>query len=107
MNAKQKIRERFRSDVYKRDKFTCKKCSTERAEDALNAHHITDRNKMPNGGYVKENGATLCEGDCHMAAEKFHITDGAEWEEGLHPEDLYRMIGSSYELAVAASERLK
>lgn len=62
---------------------------------------------MPNGGYVKENGITLCEGDCHMAAEKFHITEGKEWVEGLHPNALYKMIGSSYEITVAVSEKLK
>lgn len=32
----------------------------ERAERDLDAHHITDRNEMPNGGYVPENGISLC-----------------------------------------------
>ena len=42
-----------------------------------------------------------------MAAEKFHITEGKEWVEGLHPNALYKMIGSSYEITVAVSEKLK
>lgn len=66
------------------------------------------------GGYVKENGITLCkyneegleEGSCHMMAEKFHISDGQEWEEGMHPDDLYKMIGSSKEVAIKVSEKL-
>jgi len=61
---------------------------------------------MPNGGYVKENGITLCEIH-HMLAEKFHISEGAEWEENMHPNDLYKLIDSSCELAYSNSERLK
>lgn len=36
---------------------------------------INDRHEMPNGGYAKENGITLCP-QHHMAAEKFHMTKG-------------------------------
>jgi 5-methylcytosine-specific restriction endonuclease McrA len=107
MNRKRKIRDNFRTQVFKRDNYTCVRCNTKRSESLLNAHHIADRSKMPNGGYVKENGVTLCEQDCHMAAEKFHISGGLEWENGLHPDDLYSMIGSSYEIAVKQSEKLK
>lgn len=42
-----------------------------------------------------------------MLAEKFHISGDTEWEPGMHPDDLYKLIGSSYEMAVKASERLK
>jgi hypothetical protein len=70
----------------------------------LDAHHITDRTLMPNGGYVKENGISLCP-TCHEKAEVFHSTGTAL--EGWAPEDLYKKVGSSYELAVEASERLK
>lgn len=68
----------------------------------LDAHHITDRNKMPGGGYVKENGITLCP-ECHAKAERFHQTNGEEHEMGFHPNDLYAIIGSSYEKALEAS----
>lgn len=57
---KKQIRESFRQSVFKRDNFTCKVCNTKRSIDELDSHHITDRNEMPNGGYVKENGVTVC-----------------------------------------------
>ncbi len=111
MSNKKDIRKNFRNDVYKRDNYTCKKCDhfygLEKAEEFLDAHHITDRNLMPNGGYVKENGISLCKEECHMKAEKFHITGGAEWEPEMHPDDLYSLIGSSKELAIKISENLK
>ncbi len=70
----------------------------------LDAHHITDRNEMPNGGYVKENGISVCD-DCHLKAEEFHSTGIAV--EGFAPADLYQKIDSSHEKAVAAAEKLK
>lgn len=106
---KKKIRQKFRDDVFKRDRCKCKTCGAthlENTEEFLDAHHITDRTLMPNGGYVKENGISLCKDKCHMKAEKFHITEGQEWEEGFHPDDLYKMINSSKEIAVRASEKL-
>lgn len=69
----------------------------------LDAHHITDRNLMPNGGYVKENGISVCP-SCHEKAEVFHSTGTSVT--GFSPDDLYKMIGSSYEKAVEASKRL-
>lgn len=74
-----------------------------KAEDELDAHHITDRNEMPNGGYVKENGISLCE-KCHLLAEEFHSTGVAA--SGYSPENLYKKIGSSHDRALQASERL-
>ena len=59
---------------------------------------------MPNGGYVKENGISLCP-SCHEKAEVFHSTGSAL--PGWSPDDLYARIGSSRELAEAASRRLK
>ncbi len=106
MNRKQQIRENFRKAVFKRDSYKCKLCNKSIRVSKLDAHHITDRTKMPNGGYVKENGITLCQNECHMKAEKFHISNGQEWEEKFHPNDLYSLIGSSYELAVKKSELL-
>ena len=117
---KKHIRKKFKEDVFKRDSYTCKICGDEyglhTADDYLDAHHITDRHEMPNGGYVPENGITLCkkekrytygsEESCHMKAEKFHITGGKEWNPAMHPHDLYELIGSSYEEAFMKSEQL-
>jgi len=63
------IRENFRNSVFKRDKNKCKMCNISGLE--LDAHHITDRTEIINGGYVKENGISLCH-DCHEKAEEFH-----------------------------------
>jgi 5-methylcytosine-specific restriction endonuclease McrA len=101
MKQKQAVRAAFRDSVFGRDNQKCKVCY----QPAVDAHHITDRTEMPNGGYVKENGISLCD-KCHMKAERFHITAGLEWEPNMHPDDLYRKIGSSHEKAVKASEKL-
>jgi 5-methylcytosine-specific restriction endonuclease McrA len=87
MKNKQKIREHFRNSVFDRDKYKCIMCGA----PAVDAHHITDRNLMPNGGYVKENGVSLC-GACHLLAEA--------QAEGFTPDVLYGIIGSTYEKAV-------
>ena len=104
--SKKEVRNNFRSSVFKRDKWACKVCDVKRIEDDLDAHHITDRSEMPNGGYVKENGITVCKEDCHFKVELFHITEGEEWNNGLHPNDLYNMIGSSKDLAIEKSKLL-
>jgi len=112
---KKEIRRLFRESVFKRDNWTCQVCGVRRSTnpDFFDAHHITDRSKMPNGGYVKENGITVCKEplikfdiSCHMRCEKFHISGDTEWEEGLHPDDLYKKIGSSLELAIQKSRLL-
>lgn len=105
--GKKDIRKNFRDAVFTRDKNTCKVCGKVQEDiNLLDAHHISDRSKMPNGGYVKENGITVCKDVCHLKVEWFHITEGKEWNDGLHPDDLYRMIGSSNELAIKKSEKL-
>ena len=96
MKRKQLIRQKFRDDVFHRDGYKCVFCD---ATTDLDAHHITDRSLMPNGGYVRENGITLCPKH-HLECEQFHISGGTDWVEGKHPDDLYRMIGSSHELAI-------
>ena len=101
MKEKQKIRMKFRNDVFERDNHKCLFCE----KDAVDAHHITDRNEMPNGGYVKENGISVCE-EHHLKCEEFHITDGQKWDIGFHPNDLYKMIGSSYIRAIIESKKL-
>jgi 5-methylcytosine-specific restriction endonuclease McrA len=102
-SEKKKNRENFRNVVFERDKHKCVTCGVSNVP--LDAHHIMDRNEMPNGGYVKENGISLCY-SCHLKAEKYHISNKTEFEPGYHPADLYRMIKSDYEKAVKASDAL-
>lgn len=104
-SEKKHTRERFRNSVFDRDGHRCRVCgwSLQTLELKLDAHHITDRNLMPHGGYVKENGITLCPA-CHEKAEVFHSTGQAA--PGFSPEDLYELIGSSRERASRASEGL-
>ena len=124
MKRKQIIRDKFRNEVFQRDGYKCRVCG--RNDVKLDAHHIEDRNEMPNGGYVKENGITLCKEakpnlsalvdgredefhtlSCHMRCEQYHISEGENWEEGLHPNDLYNKINSTIELAIEKSKQLK
>lgn len=98
---KKQVRANFRNAVFERDQFMCRVCSSK--DGRLDAHHVTDRNDMPAGGYVKENGISLCVG-CHVLAEQFHRTGVAE--PNYSPEDLYKLIGSSREAALAASQKL-
>jgi len=104
-NNKKMIRERFRTEVFARDKNRCRVCGV--LEVPLDAHHITDRNQMPNGGYVKENGIALCNqpGGCHEKAEVFHSTGKSL--PGFSPKELYALIGSSLDKAAESSKRLK
>ena len=69
----------------------------------LDCHHIINREQIPNGGYVKENGIILCS-YCHIQAEKFYETGVAE--SGYSVEDLFKIIKSSKELAVNKSKKL-
>jgi hypothetical protein len=104
--SKKKVRENFRNEVFKRDGFKCKICG--RNDTKLDAHHITDRHDMPCGGYVKENGITLCdlgEIGCHFKAEQYNL--GKKPPNGYMPDDLYKIIKSSYEIAVVESLKLE
>ena len=101
---KSEYRQTFRKEVFTRDKNHCKCCPSNSKE--LDPHHITDRNEMPNGGYVVENGITLCK-ECHMKAEKYHMTSGKEFTPGYHPDDLYKLIDSSKGKAFIKSQLLK
>ena len=101
---KQAVRKAFRDAVFKRDKYRCVMCDLkEMAENELDAHHITDRNLLPHGGYVKENGISLCT-ECHQKAEEFHST-GISYP-GYSPDDLYQKINSNLEKAIEASKKL-
>lgn len=101
MGKKKEIRAKFREVVFSRDKNKCRVCG--KADTPLDAHHITDRNEMPNGGYVLENGISLCS-NCHILAEKYHETGVAV--PGYSPEDLYSRIGSSKDLAIESSKSI-
>src|SRR5262245_5299164 len=104
---KKQVRQKFRDAVFARDGYACRGCgfasTPKRAEAELDAHHITDRHEMPNGGYVAENGISLC-ASCHEKAEAFHR--GEPVPPGFSPAELYARIGSSEAAARAASERL-
>lgn len=103
MSSKKKlIRAQFRDTTFKRDGFRCKICGE--ANKPLDAHHITNRTLMPNGGYVKENGISLCP-DCHEKAEVYHSTGTAL--PSFAPDDLYKLIGSNHNLAIKKSELLE
>lgn len=107
-NQKKLIRQAFRDACYKRDNYKCVTCgfksSKEKAEQELDAHHITDRTEIVNGGYVKENGISLCS-DCHMKAEHYHSTGVAL--PGFSIQELYEKIGSSLEKATISANKLK
>lgn len=79
------------------------KSSPALAERDLDAHHVINREAMPNGGYVKENGISLCT-SCHIKAEEFYSTGIAH--PGYSPDELYLKIGSTKERAIKASEKL-
>ena len=99
--SKKAIRKRFREDVFARDKYRCAACGKpgrdrqggskhlkfhkNKGEEQcfLDAHHIVSRDIAKDGGYVLENGITLCPG-CHIKAE--------ENEDGYKVEDLKAMI---------------
>ena len=95
-------RKEFREGCFERDGHKCKFC--DKTED-LDAHHITDRHDMPNGGYGKKNGITVCD-DHHLLCEEYHMNDGICNPE-YHPDELYRKIGTSYDEAYKECENLK
>jgi 5-methylcytosine-specific restriction endonuclease McrA len=108
MSKKKEVRRKFREVCLKRDKYSCVMCNIkaktpEEAEEIFDVHHITDRSLMPSGGYVKENGISLC-ATCHLKAEEYHSTGVACL--GFSPDDLYKKIGSTLEQAKKASEKL-
>lgn len=104
------MRAAFRDAVFAQSGYRCVVCGvaapTRDPESVLDAHHITNRNEFPNGGYVRENGAALCKvgKDCHRRAEAW-LQDG-KGEAGYDPDTLYRKVGSSREKAAAADARL-
>ncbi len=105
MNTKKLKRLNFCNNCMTRDSYRCAACKCpapegQKPEDYFDVHHIVDRHDMSNGGYVKENGITLCP-YCHEKAEVFHATGKAF--PGYSAKDLFEKIGSSKEEAVKAS----
>ena len=104
-SQKKTIRLAFRTAVFERDRYQCVMCGlhgqdrqgVDEGLPVLDAHHIENRNKFPNGGYNILNGISLCS-DCHVQAEVYHTTDVAV--EGFAPENLYTIIGSSFQKAL-------
>jgi len=116
-HKKKATRQAFRDKVFGRSKYHCECCGIKGVDRQsppvltkgtalpaipLDAHHITDRHDFPNGGYVLQNGISVCDA-CHMKAEQFHSTGTAV--PGFAPEDLYRIIGSSFVEAYEADEK--
>jgi 5-methylcytosine-specific restriction endonuclease McrA len=105
---KKAVRRHFRLAVFTRDGYRCAACERPGVDrqagpgTPLDAHHIYDRSLMPGGGYVVENGVSLCD-ECHLKAES-HWAPGVTPEPGFSPGDLYAMVGSSYEKALAAAK---
>ena len=106
MKNKKIIRKNFRESVLRRDVYKCRVCG--RNDVKLDIHQITDRTLMTSQGYCIENGITLCdtENGCHIKAEKYHISGGEIFINGFHPNDLYKLINSSYEIACKKSKEL-
>jgi hypothetical protein len=107
MSEKEQIRACFRDAVFARAGHRCQGpgCAFPIGVK-LDAHHVTNRKKMPAGGYVAENGIALCDvpGGCHERAEA--VDRGVVVDARFTAEALYRIIGSSLVEATAASERL-
>ena len=121
---KKRVRAEFRRAVFARARYRCECCSAfgrdRQGGDEhtnfhsaghscvalveLDAHHITPREIMPGGGYVAENGISLCE-VCHRNAEQALLEPAGQ--EGFGPARLYAIIGSSEDAARTASERLE
>ena len=97
--TKKQVRAKFRQSVFDRDGHKCKICGR---VDNLDAHHIINRNHMPNGGYVPTNGITLCD-ICHpLAEEAWDYYQKSQIMENLvryYPYSLFGLIGSSQEMA--------
>lgn len=64
-------RKEFKESVFKVTNGKC--CVPGCGCDAVDAHHILNRNLWTNGGYILSNGAALCEKH-HLEAERGVIT---------------------------------
>jgi len=69
-------RKQFREQVFSRDNNTCLVPWCEK--DAFDAHHIIERELWDDGGYIKDNGASVCSKH-HKAAEENYIPPQSFW----------------------------
>jgi 5-methylcytosine-specific restriction endonuclease McrA len=88
--------------VFDRDKHSCRVCDWHGDIEQLDAHHISDRHDFPAGGYVLENGITLCP-TCHLQAESW--LQGRQTDPKYARDALYGLIGSSFDKAVSAEAK--
>jgi hypothetical protein len=96
-------RKEFNSLCLERDKNKCVFCNV---NNELDVHHITDRHDVPNGGYASSNGITVCQ-EHHLLCEEWHSSNQTTFHPGYHPNDLYRIINSSYDKAYTDCQKLK
>ena len=114
MSTKQnhkKWRKQFNEDCLTRDNHKCVFCDI---TENLDVHHITSRDKLPNGGYVMSNGITVCSTH-HLLCERcsnyqtgcklyYSCKDCGNFK--YNPPNLYKKINSSYEQAYKESLNL-
>jgi hypothetical protein len=125
---KKAVRAAFRAGVFERDRYRCRCCQKvgkdRQGGDGhkkfhkgiadeklvnLDSHHILKREWMPAGGYVKENGISVCD-DCHLKCEEFWNPgeDGVRrCPEGFYPYQLFKLIESNAPMALKASYKLE
>lgn len=78
-------RDDFREAVFLRDNHVCVICGVR----AVDAHHIIERRLFSDGGYVLDNGASLC-ATHHLAAESTELScEEIREAAGILPPDLY------------------
>lgn len=87
-------RKEFREKVFKRDDNSCVMCDCHESDD-IAAHHIINRNHIPYGGYVPNNGITLCS-DCHLRAEDTYFGRSQYYDQDYTPDKLFMAIGSNW-----------
>ena len=98
---KKAVRAAFNEACLTRDGHRCVICGATNIK--LDVHHITPRDQMPRGGYIAENGVTLCaagKDSCHTRAEM--ALKETEPDPIYGPSALYDKIGSSHERAMQA-----
>ena len=61
---------KWRTDVFERDNYTCKKCLTTGDKSYLTAHHIKSFAYYPKLRFKLSNGITLCE-LCHSKTDNY------------------------------------
>lgn len=67
-----KAYKKWRDDVFKRDSYTCQRCS--KVGGNLHAHHVLSFTDHPAFRFTLDNGLTFCV-DCHYLAHKINEAD--------------------------------